>query len=67
MPYFNFSNVLKCFNTQTKFQVHIICSSRKKMDGVGVLFCKFQSKFKLYFSDIYNMDSFCKNILILAN
>ena len=34
MPYFNFSNALKCFNIRTKFQVHIICSYRRKDGGI---------------------------------
>ena len=47
---FYFSNVSKCFDVSTKFQVHIICSFRKKNGGIFENF-KFQFTFRLYFFD----------------
>ena len=49
--YFNFSNIRKCFKIRTMFQVHIICSSRKKMEGYIFVNFKFYLNFKLHFCD----------------
>ena len=52
VSYFNVSY----FDIRTKFQVHIICSSRKRMDGGCIFlqtsdFCKVHLNFELYFCD----------------